>query len=252
MHHLRTAALALLMTGSTSPPTAALADAFLPGEETTLAIRYLGLPSGEGTITVGQPSGDLWPVIFQARTSGLVGLLDVREHLTCLWDAGTGLSRGSDLRAIELGDHHADSLRFDREAGTATVTVRRRSRRSQKVVPVPADAHDLTGAVMWLRRQPLAAGQVHRVPVLTGARLFTLAATVEGTERLDTPAGPFDALRVRARLELSGQFATRRDVVAWFSDDPRHVLVRLEAEFAFGAVVAELRRYRAGSEVAVR
>lgn len=251
MDHPRTAALALAMTLS-ALPAHAFADAFLPGEETTLGLRYLGLPTGEGTITVGQPAGDLWPVVFQARTSGLVGLFDVREHLTCLYDAATGLSRGSDLRAVELGDRHADSLRFDREAGTATVTVERPSRRSQKTVEVPPGAHDLTSAVLWLRRQPLAAGQVHRVPVVTGARLFTLTATVEGTDRVETPAGTFEALRVRARVELGGQFATRRDVVAWFSDDARHVLVKLEAEFAFGSVVAELRRYRAGELVAAR
>jgi len=251
MDRPRTAALALAMTLS-ALPASAFADAFLPGEETTLGLRYLGLPTGEGTITVGQPAGDLWPVVFQARTSGLVGLLDVREHLTCLYDAATGLSRGSDLRAVELGDRHADSTRFDREAGTATFTVERPSRRSQRIVEVPPGAHDLTSAVLWLRRQPLAAGQVHRVPVITGARLFTLEARVEGTDRVATPAGTFEALRVRARVELGGQFATRRDVVAWFSDDARHVLVKLEAEFAFGSVVAELRRYRAGELVAVR
>jgi hypothetical protein len=136
MVHLRPAALALLMTGPAMLPTAASADAFLPGEETTLAIRFLGLPTGEGTITVGQPSGDVWPVIFQARTRGLVGLLDVREHLTCLLDAGTGLSRGSDLRAVELGDYHADSSRFDREAGT-TFSLRR-AWRCTVTVAVPA------------------------------------------------------------------------------------------------------------------
>lgn len=250
MDRLRSAALALAMTAALPAP--ARAEPFLPGEETALALRYLGLPAGEGTITVGQPAGDVWPVIFRARTGGLAGIVDVREHLTCLWDAATGLPRGSDLRAVELGDVHADSARFDREAGTATVTVVRRARRSQKVVAVPADVHDLTSAVMWLRRQPLETGQVHRVPVLGGTRLFTLEAAVEGRERIATPAGPYDAVRVRARVELAGQFATRRDVVAWFSDDPRHVLVRLEAEFAFGAVVAELRGYTAGGEVAAR
>lgn len=251
MDHPRHAALALAMTLAALPARAS-ADAFLPGEETTLGLRYLGLPTGEGTITVGQPAGDLWPVVFQARTSGLVGLFDVREHLTCLYDAATGLSRGSDLRAVELGDRHADSLRFDREAGTATVTVERPTRRTRQTVEVPPGAHDLTSAVLWLRRQPLAAGQVHQVPVVTGARLFTLTATVEGVETVATPAGSFEALRVRARVELGGQFATRRDVVAWFSDDARHVLVKLEAEFAFGSVVAELRRYRAGALVAGR
>jgi len=247
-----TSPMLLLVTVLSSAAAPAAAQPFAPGEQTTLAIRYLGLPTGEGTIAVGQPSGDVWPVTFQARTKGLVGLLDVREHLTCLWDATTGLSRGSDLRALELGDLHVDAARFDRAAGTATVSVARRSRRPEKTVAVPADAHDLTSAILWLRRQPLRPGDVLSVPVLAGARVFTLTAAVEGAERVATPAGEFEAVRVRAGLALDGPFATRRDVRAWFSDDARHVLVRLEAEFTIGSMVAELTRYRAGAEVALR
>jgi hypothetical protein len=243
--------IALVLLALAAPATTP-ALGFSPGEETTLSVKYLGLPTGEGKITVGQPAGDVWPIVFQARTRGLVGFLDVREHLTCLWDAPTGLPRGSDLRAAELGDVHADSLRFDRASGTATVTVQRPTRRSQKTVAVPPAAQDLTSAFMWLRLQPLQPGERHEVPVLTGSKLFTLTAEVAGAERVETPAGAFDAVAVRARVELTGQFSTQRDVRLWFSDDPRHVLVRVEADFAVGSVRAELVRYVPGAAVAMR
>lgn len=246
---IRTLALALL---ALAVPATTPALGFAPGEETTLSVKYLGLPTGEGKITVGQPAGDVWPIVFQAQTRGLVGFLDVREHLTCLWDAPTGLPRGSDLRAAELGDLHADSLRFDRASGTATVTVQRRTRRSEKTVAVPPAAQDLTSAFMWLRLQPLQPGERHEVPVLTGSKLFTLTAQVAGAEKVETPAGAFDAVKVLARVELSGQFTTRRDVQLWFSDDPRHVLVRVEADLALGSIRADLVRYVPGTAVAMR
>jgi hypothetical protein len=119
-------------------------------------------------------------------------------------------------------------------------------------VAVPAGARDLTSAFMWLRLQPLQPGERHEVPVLTGSRLFTLTAEVAGPEKVETPAGAFDAVKVRARVELTGTFSTRRDVLLWFSDDPRHVLVRVQADFAVGSVRAELVRYVPGAAVAMR
>src|SRR5512142_2101621 len=83
---------------------AARAQGFAPGEETVLSVRYLNVPTGEGRIRVGNPEGDIWPVILQARTSGAASLLDIREHLVSYWDAPRRLSRGSDLQAYEVGD----------------------------------------------------------------------------------------------------------------------------------------------------
>ena len=179
------------------PPTAALAlsaaltalpvpsRALTPGEEMVLTVTYLGLPTGEGRIAVGQPEGDILPLVFQARTRGVVGFLDIREHLVAYWDGATQLSRGSDLKAIELGDFHQDASRFDREKGQITVVVERKGRRTEKTVPCPADAQDLTTSFMWLRLQPLAVGQRYEIPVCSGTDTFTLAADVLGRERLE-------------------------------------------------------------------
>lgn len=231
---------------------ASTAASFAPGEETVLQVRYLNIPSGEGRITVGQPAGDVWPVIFQAKTEGLAGLIDIREHLVTYWDSATQLTRGSDLRAYEVGDFHVDSARFDRVNRKATIERQRKGNRSVKTLDVPADVHDLTSAFMWLRLQPLTPGQRYEVPVCTGSRQFTLVADVVGRETVETAAGTFPSVKVQVRTALDGKFSTKRDSFLWLSDDPRHVLVRMSAEFAVGSVVATLKSYRPGTAVAAR
>jgi hypothetical protein len=239
-------ALSVLLTAP------AAAEGFAPGEETVFELTYLSLRAGEGRIHVGKAEGDIWPVIFQARTEGIAGLVDIREHLVSYWDSRTRLSRGSDLRAFEVGDYHADSARFDRENGKVTVTVERKGKNKRvSVHDVPKDVQDLTSALMWLRLQPLEVGDRHDIPVSSGRRQFTLVAEVVGRERVETPGGTYDALKLRVRTALEGKFSTKRDSWVWLSDDPRHVLVRFSAEFAVGHVVAELKRYTPGTAVAV-
>ena len=228
---------------------ASRADAFTPGEETVFSVKFLGIPTGEGRIVVGSPEGEVWPVIFQARTDGLVGLIDIREHLVSYWDVSARTSRGSDLKAYEVGDYHVDSARFDRLNRQATVVVQRKGKRSEKTFAIPADAHDLTSAFMWIRLQPLEIGHRYELPVVSGKKQFTLVAEVVGRERVETAAGDFDALKVKVRTALEGKFSTQRDSWMWLSDDPRHVLVRAAADFAVGSIVATLKSYRPGGEV---
>lgn len=228
------------------------AEPFAPGEETVLQVKFLGLPTGEGRIIVGQPEGEVWPVIFQAKTDGVAGFIDIREHLVSYWDSSTQLSRGSDLRAYEVGDYHQDSARFDREAGKATVTRLRKGRRTTKLLEVPEGAQDLTSAFLWLRRQPLQVGQRLELPVLASSRQFTLVAEVLGREVVETAAGVFPAIKMKVRTALEGHFSTKRDSYLWLSDDSRRIVVRAVADFAVGSIVATLKSYRPGVEVASR
>src|SRR5512133_3624813 len=187
---------------------ASRAEAFTPGEETVLSVRFLNLPTGEGRIVVGQPEGEVWPVIFQARTEGIAGLIDIREHLVSYWDSLARTSRGSDLKAYEVGDFHVDSARFDRLNKQATVVVQRKGKRSEKTFAIPSDAHDLTSAFMWLRLQQLEVGHRYELPVVSGSKQFTLVAEVVGKEKVETPVGDFDAFKVKVRTALEGKFST--------------------------------------------
>jgi hypothetical protein len=225
---------------------------FAPGEETVMQFRYLNVPSGEGRITVGQPEGPVWPVIIQARTDGVAGFIDIREHLVSYWDKDARLPRGVDLRAYEVGDYHTEITRFDRVNGKATHEKQRKGNRSVKTFDVPADVRDLTSAFMWLRHQPLRPGDRHDLPVCSGDRQFTLVAEVLDGETVETRAGTFRTVKVKVRTAFEGKFSTKRDTFLWVSDDSRHLLVKMSADFAVGSLVGTLKSYRAGTQIAAR
>lgn len=242
------AAAAIALTLAASP-----AGALQPGEEIRMSVSYLRLPSGEGTISIGQPDETgAWPLVFQGKTGGFVGLVNVREKLVSRWDPTSRLPHGSSLSAVELGDRHDDEAVFDRGALKATVNVTRKGKVKTREIDVPADVLDLPSVFMHLRLQPLAVGQRYDLPVLAGRSLFTLAAEVVGVERLDTPIGKIDAFAVRVKTGFKGKFDSKRDTWLWFSTDDRHVPLRISAEFAVGSLVMQIRSYRPGGELAAR
>jgi Protein of unknown function (DUF3108) len=248
MLRLRTFAAASLLALAAG----ARAEAFSPGEETVFQVRFLNLPTGEGRIVVGKAEGDIWPVVFQARTEGVAGLIDIREHFVSYWDAAARLPRGTDLRAYEVGDYHVDTARFDRLNRKAVLSRTSNGKRTEKTIPVPPDVHDLTSAFMWLRLQALEPGLRYDIPVVASSKQFTVVAEVLERERVETPAGSFPAVKVKVRTALEGKFSTKRDSFLWLSDDPRHILVRASADFAVGSIVATLKSYRPGFRLAMR
>jgi hypothetical protein len=230
-------------------PVAARAE-FAPGEQIEFSVEYLKIRAAQARITVGQAEGDVWPIIAQAKTDGLGSLVDVREHLVSYWDSVRLLPRGSDLQAVEVGDRHTDTARFDRENGKAHVRVLRKGKKIEQTYDLAPDAHDFASALVWMRLQPLAEGGRYEVPVFTTRGPFTLVMTVVGKERVETPAGTFDTVKVQVRTAFEGNFASKRDTFVWFSDDTRHVPVRVSAEFAIGSIVATLSGYQPGGTLA--
>jgi hypothetical protein len=191
------------------------------------------------------------PALDKARTSGAIGMLDIREHLVSYWDARRRLSRGSDLQAFEVGDSYADSVRFDAAARKVTVVERRYGReRVETVLDVPEGALDLLGAFVWLRLQELEVGRRYEIHVVAGKCQSAMLAEVTNREVVRTPAGEFPSFKIRVHTAFAGKSSARRDMALWLADSAGHHLVRASAEFALGSIVAELKSYRLGGEVA--
>lgn len=239
------AAAAALTLALAAPERAAAPLPFAPGERTELSVDYLGLKVGLARITVGNPAGELWPLLLQARTGGVVGFLDVREQLVSNLERRSLLPRTASLDAVELGYRHSDHTTFDREAGTATVISRGKSTTTEKVT-IPAETVDFVAMVFRLRTLPLAAGGRHAFTVLAGTKVHAVEAEVVAREQVETKAGTFAAWKVRVPTGFGGKFSEKDPTFLWFSDDARRILVRLSTDFAIGRAEANLVSYQAG------
>jgi hypothetical protein len=226
---------------------------FSPGEELVYRITALGMTAGKARISVGHGAErdgvTAWPVVVQARTDALFdSVYTVRDRFVTWWQPESGRVIGADFYADENGKRHRSSSRIDHTSGKAEVLRVREwnGERSKKSYDVPAGTFDIAGAIFELRRRPLVPGTVEEVDVFTGRKVFKLRCTVERTEQVKTQAGTFDAVAVKIQLGFDGQFASKRDVRAWFSNDEHHLPIQLEAEFVLGSIVAELIQAKRG------
>lgn len=242
---LKTAAAALALAAAL--PAASGEDLpFSPGEQIDLSVDYLGVRMGSMRIAVGQPEGTVLPLFFQTRTEGLASVADLRQHIATNWDMDTRLPLSSRLDALEMKYWHSDTTHFDRVAGKATVTVRRKSGVGEDVVDMPPDTLDFLSMVFVLRTRPLALGDKHEFQVLAGNKVTPVLAEVVAHEVVDTGAGRLPAFKIRVPTGFTGQFSEKEPTFIWLSDDARRIPLRIATSFAIGHAVASMDSYRPG------
>ena len=236
--------LALLLAAPTErPPEPALG----PGEQITYQVKWLGMPAGTANVTVGAESperpGSL-PIVTNGRSDVVV--YPMRNKIVSWWDPTSGRSQGLEMYSDENHKRRRLKIDFDRSTGKAQVfrQVEGESPRESQV-DVPEGAVDVASAVFFIRAARLANGDTLTMPIFTGSKLFRGIAEVEGRGKVQTPLGERDAVRVRLRTEFSGKLAAR-ELRIWFSDDPAHAPMRMEADFLLGPVVVEWTDYKPG------
>ena len=234
-------AMALLLAASAVP--------FAPLERMHFAITYIGLPMGKARLSVGRREGQLLPILLEARTSGAIAFLTLREQLASYLDVATGLPRASSSDALEINYRHTNYTRYDREAGKATVQERGKDERTTEV-DVPDGTLDFVALVYRLRTLPLGDGARHAFHVLAGSRVKSVVAEVVGRETIETRAGTFPAVKVSVPTGFDGKFSERSPTLVWFSDDTRRIVVRISTDFAVGRAFADLESYEPGAAAA--
>jgi hypothetical protein len=218
---------------------------FSPEERMEYSVRYLGMQVGRARLSVGSPEGPILPVFLETRTTGVVGLIKLRQHLSTYLDLATLLPRSSTLDAVESDYRHTDTTQFDRVASKATVRERGKFDNTY-VVDVPPETLDFLAMVFRLRTLRLEPGMRHEFHVLAGRRLHKVAAEVTARETVDTRAGKFSAMKVRVPTGFTGKFSEKNPTHVWFSDDERRAVIQIETEFAIGHATAVLTAYEPG------
>jgi hypothetical protein len=249
-----TLAAVLALTASTAFASAGPRPLpFGPGEQLDLKLEYLGITAGSARITVGADTdakGMVWPIVGNLETKSLLAWYPIKDRMVSYWDPTVSRSPGSELYADENHKRHRQKVEFDHATRTAIVLRQKEGeplRRS--VATVEPGSMDFFAVTFALREKPLTVGAHYVFPIFTGGKTVELEAVVEGLVPLDTLFGKQPTLKVRIRTGLSGKFESKRDMFVYFTRDAHHVPVRMEADFAFGAIVAEATAYQPGKTV---
>jgi hypothetical protein len=210
-------------------------------------VEFGGFKAGEARIAVGTRVGDLLPVSLEAKTTGIIGIIKLKQLIVSTLDVSTGLPRASQIDGAEPGYRHTDTAQFDRFNNRAVVRERGKYDNTYNI-EVPPKTLDFVALVFKLRGLPLEPGQTHEFQVLAGRTVNTVVATVEARETVQTFRGEQVALRVRVPTGFTGKFSEKSPSFVWFADDERHAVVRISADFAVGRGVAVLTGYQPGSD----
>lgn len=118
----------------------------------------------------------------------------------------------------------------------------------------PADTGMLASAlplddvsfIFFIRTLPLKVGDEY-----TAARYYKregnpVTVRVLRTERITVPAGSFDAVVVKPIIRTKGLFAEGGEAEVWFSNDARHLPLRVRAKVSIATLTMELKSVTAG------
>lgn len=228
---------------------------FGPGEQTTYAVSYLGVPTGEAQITVGwkmlQFGREVWPLVCVGQTTSIAAAYPVKDRFVSYWDPVRRQAVGADFFVDEGRKRRRERYRYDEEQLTAFATKQHEGKGPVEVTyAIERGTLDLASAAFSLRNTPLVAGAVHEMPIFTGVKLYRMRATVEGKVTVETPLGALEAWRVTVNGDFDGKLSTKGLMTIYYSADERQVPVRAEAEFLLGSIVVEATRYEPGRTVA--
>ena len=250
---LAAGALAAQSKPASSPaPKPARAEIKVPfnvGERLTYDVSWSKyLTAGTVTLTVSDkhPSYNslAYYVVAEARPGMLVSALYTLYYKAdALIDVYTMLPQRASVYSEEGKRHLMKVTMFNQTTHKATFE-NSAAKDSRREFAVPAYVQDALSAVYVLRALPLAAGAHTTMPVSTGGHSYKAVITVEAAESIKTPAGVFQAWRLRVVAANEKGQSGGKPLLLWISDTPQRVPVKLQADLSIGSINLTLNSVR--------
>jgi Protein of unknown function (DUF3108) len=198
-----------------------------------------------GTATVKMESaGAEQKVTATADSAGVVNVLyGVHDRFEARFNPRTFCSL-TVVKHTEEGSRKRDTqIRFDNSRKKSILEEKNVKTGEVKHTEndIPSCVTDVVTGFYYLASLPLQAGNSYSFPVNDGGKTAEVLAKVEARERVKTPAGTFQTVRVAAE-PVSGPLKGKAKIAVWFSDDSNHTPVQMRSKLGWGALIFRLQR----------
>ena len=117
-----------------------------------------------------------------------------------------------------------------------------------QTVSVPVRAQDALASLYYLRTMSdFTIGKVFAIDVHESGKNWSIEVHTLGRERVRTPAGEFNTIKVKTRPLHEGVFRNKGEVTIWLTDDSRKIPVQMQSQIKVGSFVFTLKGMRPGS-----
>lgn len=219
----------------------AIDDTFKAGETLDFNLSWTRISGGSARMTIAPLNGERYRITSVGKSSAFFSrFFKVRDEIESIVSRDTFSTRQYHKRLDERGRKKDELTVVDPSRNIAT--------RNGKLIEVPPRVFDPLSLIYYLRTLELNVGNTHQFTLLADGKLYTVSATVTGRESVTTPAGRFSCVVVEPKME-SGAGVFRDDqnrLRIWFSDDARHLPVRIRSDVKIGSITATLRGIREG------
>ncbi len=95
-------------------------------------------------------------------------------------------------------------------------------------------------SIFYMRVFNWKIGKEYSFRVSDDEKNVVFKATAVAKEKIDTDAGEFQAIKIKADIFSRGALTTSHPLLLWISDDDRKLILRIEADIKIGSLVSEI------------
>lgn len=220
--------------------------AFKDGEVVTMKVYYRSvgyIAAGEATFSTklerynGKP---VYHFVGEGKTySFFDNFFKVRDRYESYVDTATLLPMKF-IRNVSEGGHKIyNNVTFNQSTNTAVST--------NGVFKITDCMQDVVSSMYYARNIDFSKykpGDKIPFDMFLDDEVYHLYIRYMGKERVKTKYGRFNAIKFKPLLVKGTMFEGGEKMTAWVSDDPNHLLLRVESPISVGSVVVDMHTYR--------
>ena len=235
------------LAATAAAPAPRIDPVFANGETLDYSLTWLKLSGGAARFTIGLAPGapERLRITSVARSSsGFARIYRVRDEIVSFVDRVLFTTITYEKHLREGTSKKDDVTTVDRAHG---LIVRRRPGKADKVVHTTEPVFDPISLIYQFRRLDLSPGSHVHFMVTGDGKLYAVDADVVAREDITTPLGTFRTVAVQPQMSAGGLFADEDSkLTIWYSDDVRHLPVRIRSDVKIGSITATIKGVRAG------
>lgn len=231
---------------------------FNPGEQSIMAVTYLGVTAGHITIQSkevttlnNKPAYHFYARFKSSDSYRYFYWLD--DRLDSYVEKETFLPMKYSLIQREKKQNVDDLQLFDFKKAVTLNWYKRVKEGSNKdekgETKIPLYAQDSFSALQFVRGLPLVTGDVYELPVITRGKFWILKAEVMGEETTSVNGKDMKAIKIKAETNFPGVLKKSGDINFWYGADADRRLLKFQAKIKLGSLYGEVVEFTPGNKV---